>query len=121
MDENNNIEETEIVTPADALKFEAPKPEVERRVSQPKGRTFNPARDKKFEQEARANPFDEMSKEERSATFYRPYTFKLKSPGRRETRDYADAIARLLPVPKGSEPITRETIDKLFRNPKKRK
>lgn len=55
-----------------------------------------------------------MRPEDRSRFFYRPYEFALGSAGRRETRDYLESRYRFIPSPKGSEPVTREQIKKLF-------
>lgn len=78
-------------------------------------RVHNPAREKKLEQEMRPNPYDDMPREARGAVFYRAHTYTTRGPGRRELRDYANAIARLLPMPPGSTPITQAAMDKLFR------
>lgn len=56
------------------------------------------------------NPYDALSRAERAEVYY-----SKEKRGRKDERDYAESIARLLPVVKGSTPITQEDMRKLFR------
>lgn len=78
-------------------------------------RSYSPEQLKRQEREARPNPYDDLSREERAVLYYRPHTFDNKGPNRREARDYAESIARLLPMAHGSAPMKSETMSKLFR------
>ena len=55
--------------------------------------------------------------EEVSLDYYRPYTFRHKSAGRRETRDFLRSKARFIPMHRGDRPLTKAAM-KLFFQPR---
>lgn len=71
--------------------------------------------------EPRTNYYDSVPREQRADIYYGTTQPDengnriVAEGGRRDTRDYAESISRLLPMAKGSAPMTREVMEKMFR------